>query len=69
MGAFIGVLSLKSAGNRAVDTPRGRIWVEKDEATLFDRVAQELPPGGRVAVFPEINAVDALFEARASRPS
>ena len=68
MGAFIGVLSLKAGGHRAVDTPRGRVWVGKNEAALLERIARELRPAERVAVFPEIDAVDDLFGARSVSP-
>ena len=68
LGAWIGVVSLRSGAHRPVETPRGRIWVSRAEADLYDRVARELRPGERVLVLPEINAVDVLFEARSASP-
>ncbi len=68
LGAFIGVLSLRSPGHRAVDTPRGRVWVAKDEAALLERVGREVRAGDRVLVVPEINAVDDLFRAPSVSP-
>ncbi|HEY2797436.1 MAG TPA: glycosyltransferase family 39 protein [Thermoanaerobaculia bacterium] len=68
LGAAIGVVSLRSGGNRPVDTPRGRIWAGRSAADLYERVGRELRPGERVLSLPEVNAVDALFEARSVSP-
>lgn len=68
LGAWIGILHLRAPGQRAVETPRGRVWVAKPEAAVFERLARELRPGERVLVVPEINAVDALFRSPSASP-
>ncbi len=68
LGAAIGIISLRSPGHRPVDTPRGRIWAERERADLYERVARELQPGERVLAVPEVNAVDVLFLARSASP-
>jgi hypothetical protein len=68
LGAYIGVLTLREGGHRAVDTPRGRVWVKRDEAALLDQVGREVREGDRVLVVPEINAVDDLFRAPSVSP-
>ncbi len=68
LGAWIGIVSLRSPGSRPIDTPRGRIWASRSTADVYARAALEIRPGERVLVLPEINAVDALFEARSASP-
>ncbi|HEY4231141.1 MAG TPA: glycosyltransferase family 39 protein [Thermoanaerobaculia bacterium] len=68
LGAAIGMISLRSPGFRPVDTPRGRIWADRDRADLYRRAALEIRPGERVLALPETNAVDVLFEARSASP-
>jgi hypothetical protein len=68
LGAWIGILNLRAPGHRAVETLRGRVWVAKEEAAVFERLAKELRPGERVLVVPEINAVDDLFRAASASP-
>jgi len=68
LGAAIGIFSLRSPGHRPIETPRGRIWADRDRADLYARAAREVRPGERVLVLPEINAVDVLFEARSVSP-
>jgi len=68
LGAAIGIISLRSPGHRPVDTLRGRIWVDRAWADLYERAGRELRAGERVLALPEVNAVDAVFRARSVSP-
>ncbi len=63
-----GIESLGSPGRLAVETPRGRIWVESRMAAAYARIGQEIRPGERALFLPEANAADVLFGIRDASP-
>jgi len=66
--AFGDAASLRFPWKEAVETPNGRIYVERGQAALFREIGRRFRPGERVLVFPEVNAVDALFGLRSVSP-
>jgi hypothetical protein len=66
--AAAGAESLRFPWKTQVATPRGNIYVEPGQASFLDAVGRNLTPGEKVLVFPEINAVDALFQVRSVSP-
>jgi len=61
-GAFSGIRSLQGDWREEIETRRGPVFVDARLAPFFRVLAQNLRPGERIWVLPEINAVDALFE-------
>jgi len=60
--------SLRFPWKETVQTPKGPIYVERGQAALYREIARRVRPGESVLVFPEINAVDALFGLRSASP-
>lgn len=68
MATWKGIGSLAEAGKEAVRTPQGVVFVSPAMASFFRSIGRRVPPGKTVWVLPEINGVDALFEAKNSSP-
>ena len=66
--AWSGLEALRFPSSVAVETRRGRVFLEPRQARFFRELASQLRPGERVLVLPEISAVDALFEVRQASP-
>jgi len=66
--AASGIESLRSSWKTAVTTPAGRVYLERGQAAFLENVGRSVRAGERILVLPEINAVDALFQARSASP-
>jgi hypothetical protein len=60
--------TLRFPWKERVATPLGPIFVERGQAALFREIGLRVRPRTPILVVPEINAVDALFEARSVSP-
>jgi hypothetical protein len=66
--AWSGLEALSFPSSVAVETRRGRVFLELRQARFFRELGSQLRPGQRVLVLPETSAVDALFEVRQASP-
>jgi len=67
-GTWRGIESLAGPAKEAVQTRQGVIFVSPGTASFFRSIARTVSPGQRVWVLPEIDGVDALFDARNASP-
>jgi len=67
-GAWTGIQSLRDPSRSAVETPRGRIWVQEPQPAVLRLLARELHPGESVLFVPQTNAVDVLLGIRDASP-
>jgi hypothetical protein len=67
-GTGKGIASLGEPGKEAVRTRQGEVFVSPEMATFFSSIGQRVSAGKKIWVLPEINGVDALFQATSTSP-
>lgn len=63
-----GAERLRFPERSAVETPVGRVYLDTEDAAMFDEIGRRVHAGERVLVVPDINAVDVLYGLRSPSP-